>query len=136
MAAGDGITVRTIMVSTKATARSKTNFSVLHLRAAHAAREAYEIEQPQYGDWFLEMYRLVTVSIVMAAAALEANANEIVQDNLDAEKRGAVQITDGQRLLEQFPIRRNRRGFSNRHRSDSSCVLAKEAGMHGPSAFP
>src|SRR3954468_4630831 len=100
MAAGDGITVRTIMVSTKATARSKTNFSVLHLRAAaHAAREAYEIEQPQYGDWFLEMYRLVTVSIVMAAAALEANANEIVQDNLDAEKRGAVQITDGQRLL-------------------------------------
>ena len=38
--------------------------------------------------------------------------------------------------LEQFPIRRNRRGFSNRHRSDSSCVLAKEAGMHGPSAFP
>src|SRR3954447_14389844 len=100
MAAGDGITVRTIMVSTKATARSKTNFSVLHLRAAHAAREAYEIEQPQYGDWFLEMYGLVTVSIVMAAAALEANANEIVQDNLDAEKRGAVQITDGQRLLE------------------------------------
>src|SRR3954467_15967709 len=38
--------------------------------------------------------------------------------------------------LEQFPIRRNRRGFSNRQRSDSSCVLAKEAGMHGPSAFP
>lgn len=38
--------------------------------------------------------------------------------------------------LEQFPIRRNGRGFSNRHRSDSSCVLAKEAGMHGPSAFP
>jgi len=39
-------------------------------------------------------------------------------------------------ILEQFPIRRNRRGFSNRQRSDSSCVLAKEAGMHGPGAFP
>ena len=42
----------------------------------------------------------------------------------------------GRARLEQFPIRRNWRGFSNWQRSDLSCVLAKEAGMHGPGAFP
>jgi hypothetical protein len=46
------------------------------------------------------MLRLVPVSIVMAGAALEANANEIVQDILDATGKAAgLEITKGQRQL-------------------------------------
>jgi hypothetical protein len=33
--------------------------------------------------------------------------------------------------LEHFPNLLNRAGFPKRGRSDSSCVLAEEAGMHG-----
>jgi hypothetical protein len=36
--------------------------------------------------------------------------------------------------LEHFPSLLNRAGFPKRGRSDSSCVLAEEAGMHGESA--
>src|SRR3974390_624276 len=34
-------------------------------------------------------------------------------------------------LLEHFPTGLNRLGFPNRGRSDSSCILAKGASMHG-----
>lgn len=34
-------------------------------------------------------------------------------------------------LLEHFPIGLNRLGFPRRSKSDSSCMLAKEASMHG-----
>jgi hypothetical protein len=70
-----------------------------HLRAAaEAAREACNVEQsnqPQHGPWFDDMLRFVPVSIVMAGAALEANANEIVQDILD--KLVGLEITEDQR---------------------------------------
>jgi cell division septation protein DedD len=36
--------------------------------------------------------------------------------------------------LEHFPSLLNRAGFPRRGRSDSSCVLAEEAGMHGECA--
>jgi hypothetical protein len=35
--------------------------------------------------------------------------------------------------LEQIPSGLNREGFPNRLGCDSSCMLVKEAGMHGPS---
>lgn len=37
--------------------------------------------------------------------------------------------------LERFPNGLNREGFPNRQRSDSSCMLVKEASMHGQSPF-
>jgi hypothetical protein len=66
----------------------RSSFAVQHLRAAaQAARKAYEIEQAnltaEHGPWFDEMMLFVPVSVVMAGAALEANANELIQDILD-----------------------------------------------------
>jgi hypothetical protein len=71
-----------------ATLSLRTNFAINHLRAAsEAARDAYKVEQAnakaEFGPWFDEMMRLVPVSVVMAAAALEANANELIQDIVD-----------------------------------------------------
>jgi hypothetical protein len=72
------------------TSRFRANFAIHHLRAAtRAARNACEVEQANsaavHGPWFSEMMLSVPVSIVMAGAALEANANEIVQDILDGQ---------------------------------------------------
>ena len=38
-------------------------------------------------------------------------------------------------ILERFPNGLNREGFPNQQRSDSSCMLVKEASMHGQSPF-
>jgi hypothetical protein len=66
----------------------RSNFATHHLRAAaRAARDAHGVEQAnanaKFGPWFDEMMRLVPISVVMAGAALEANANELIQDFLD-----------------------------------------------------
>lgn len=66
----------------------RSNFAVSHLLAAHrVACEAHGIEQANvsadHGPWFDEMMRLVPVSVVMAGAALEASANELIQDIID-----------------------------------------------------
>jgi hypothetical protein len=68
--------------------RLKSGFAATHLQvAAQTARDAYEIESEHVGEgigpWFDGMMRLVPVAIVMAGAALEANANELLQDILD-----------------------------------------------------
>jgi hypothetical protein len=66
----------------------RTNFAILHLRAAaNAARNAHDVESQnataEFGPWFDEMLLSVPVSIVMGGAALEATANELIQDLLD-----------------------------------------------------
>jgi hypothetical protein len=68
-----------------ATLRVRSNFAVHHLRAAAlAARNSYNVEQAnltaEHGPWFDEMMLFVPVSVVMAGAALEASANELIQD--------------------------------------------------------
>jgi hypothetical protein len=70
------------------TARLRTNFAIHHLRAAvSAARRAYKVEQAnltaEFGSWFDDMMVWVPVSVTMAGAALEAGANEAIQDILD-----------------------------------------------------
>src|SRR2546421_12000980 len=75
-------------VTFTAVPRLKTGFAMSNLQiAAHSALEAYEIEQANAtklsDGWFDGMMRLVPVSVVMAGAALEANANELIQDILD-----------------------------------------------------
>ncbi|MCA1397220.1 hypothetical protein [Bradyrhizobium sp. BRP56] len=75
-----------IQMSAKINLRS--NFAIHHLRAAaQAAQSAHAVEKDndtsKHGRWFDDMMMHVPVAIVMAAAALEANSNEIVQDILD-----------------------------------------------------
>jgi len=83
-----------------ATLSLRSNFATNHLRAAvRAARGAYDAEQANdtagHGQWFDDMLMLVPVAVVMAASALESNANEILKDVLD----GKVPLTNCQRLL-------------------------------------
>jgi hypothetical protein len=75
-------------VTATITASVRSNFAIHHLRAAtQAARDAYKVEQAnlitEHGPWFDEIMLSVPVSVIMAAAALEANANEIIQDIFD-----------------------------------------------------
>jgi hypothetical protein len=80
----------------------KSSFARNHLQAAvGAARDAYKVEQAnanaEFGAWFEEMMRLVPVSVVMAGAALEASANELIQDILDGSTN--LSVTKGCKLL-------------------------------------
>lgn len=80
----------------------RTNFAIHHLRAAtRAAHSTYEIEQNntalEHGSWFDDMLMLVPVSVVMSGAALEANANEIIQDILDGST--ILPVTEEHKLL-------------------------------------
>ncbi|CAJ0877593.1 hypothetical protein AMST5_02892 [freshwater sediment metagenome] len=98
------------------TLKVRSNFAFHHLQSAvQAALAAYEIEKAnpnvEHGPWFDGMLRAVPVAITMAAAALEANANEIVQDILDTGKLGGEDIKNGQRQL-LSGIKDNRSGNS------------------------
>jgi hypothetical protein len=82
--------------------RLKTGFALTHLQvAAQSARLACTIEQENvgqpFGPWFDGMMRSVPVAIVMAGAALEANANELLQDILDGHTR--LDVTSSRRKL-------------------------------------
>jgi len=71
-----------------AVARLRSNFAINHLRSAvRAAREAKVVEEANagsdHGPWFDDMIQFVPAAIVMAGAALEASANELIQDILD-----------------------------------------------------
>jgi hypothetical protein len=76
------------MASGRAVMRLRSGFTLPHLQAAlAAAQECYRIEQEaagkKEGDWLDGMLRSVPVAIIMASAALEASANEHLQDALD-----------------------------------------------------
>jgi hypothetical protein len=75
-------------VTSNAKLSLRSGFAGNHIRAAiRDAREAYDLEQnndtTQLAAWFDDILAHVPAAIVMAAAAFEANANEIVQDYLD-----------------------------------------------------
>lgn len=77
-----------LKVTQVAKLRLRSNFALNHLRVAiRHAQSAHAVEQntdtSQFGSWFDDMMMHVPVAIVMAAAALEANSNEIIQDVLD-----------------------------------------------------
>ena len=93
---------------------TRANFAIHHLRAAkRAAQSAYEVEQnnttSEHGPWFDDMLMLVPVSVVMSGTALEANANEIIQDILDGST--GLSITEGRRLL-LIDLKKDRSGNS------------------------
>lgn len=71
-----------------ATARSRSNLAANHLEAAaKAARRVHEVEAenavPEGGGFVGDIMQHASVSVVMAAAALEANVNETISDILD-----------------------------------------------------
>jgi hypothetical protein len=85
-----------------ATVSLRSNFAIHHLRvairdtlSAHAVEQANDATK--YGTWFDDMMMNVPVSVVMAAAALEANSNEIIQDILD--RPAQMQLTDSLKAL-------------------------------------
>ena len=66
----------------------RVNFAINHLKVAvKSALDANSVEQANlsvpFGPWFDDMVASVPVAIIMSAAALEANANELIQDVLD-----------------------------------------------------
>jgi hypothetical protein len=89
-----------IMVGAKLSLRS--NFAIQHLRVAiRDAHSAHAVEKAndttKFGSWFDDMMLHVPVAVVMAAAALEANSSEIIQDILDKSTR--VHLTDTRKAL-------------------------------------
>ncbi len=71
-----------------ASARARSNLAAHHLEAAtKAARRVREIEAEnegaELGSFFSDIMQFASVSVVMASAALEANANETISDILD-----------------------------------------------------
>jgi hypothetical protein len=81
----------------------RADFAHHHRRAAAvAARRAYDIETAgeanTLGPGFDEIMTCVPVSVCMAGAALEANANELIQDILDWKVRTTV-MTDAHKVL-------------------------------------
>ncbi|MCA3312148.1 MAG: hypothetical protein ING24_09645 [Roseomonas sp.] len=92
------------------TIKTLSDFARHHMHSAvNAARRAHEIEithsKEGHGPWYEEMLHTVPVAIIMAAAALEAQVNEAVQDILDG--RGTAQPDDAQKecLREQLQKR-------------------------------
>jgi hypothetical protein len=76
------------MATAQVTFKVKRNLAGVHLlSAASAAKKAHQTEQnndtSKLGRWFDEMMQNVPVSIVMAGAALEVGANELILTILD-----------------------------------------------------
>jgi hypothetical protein len=83
-----------------ATLSLKSGFAGNHLRVAiKNARCAWDVEEAnkktEFGAWFDDMMVYVPVAVVMAAAALEANANEILSAVLD----GLIPLTESRKIL-------------------------------------
>jgi hypothetical protein len=110
--------------------RSKTQyqiFAVSHLLAAHrAACEAREVEQANvsadHGPWFDHMMRLVPVSVVMAGAALEAGANELIQDIID----GSILSASKSRKLLLQDLKEDRSGNATEKYRQLALLFDKE----------
>jgi hypothetical protein len=83
----------------------RSNLATQHLRVAvRDAQSAHAVEQAndttQLGEWFDDIMMYVPVAVVMAAAALEANSNEIIKDILDKSKNVQLSGTQTMRLMD------------------------------------
>jgi hypothetical protein len=108
-----------MVVFSTATLGIRGDFAILHLRAAlRAANNAREVEgtpgDEKYSKWQDDMLLWVPVAVVMSAAALEANANEIIQDIVD--DKTSLRLTK--------PEKEEQSAFlANRHKSLKSRYL-------------
>lgn len=115
------------------TSRFKAGFAIHHLKAAaRSAQNAYQVEKANsgaaHGDWFSEMMLSVPVSVVMAGAALEANANEIVQDILDG---GTGLSPPDERKTQLEALKRERSGSTLSRYRRLAVALDKEPPREG-----
>ncbi len=90
----------------------RSNFAATHMRIAiRDALNAHSVEQRNdinvFGTWFDDMMMYVPVTIISAAAALEASSNELIQDILDGGT--SYHLTEGNRLLLE-DLKRDRSG--------------------------
>jgi hypothetical protein len=112
------------MATSTAVMQAKTGFAGSHLQiASESARRAYEIENAKAAGWFDEMMRLVPVSVVMSGAALEASANELLQDILDGSA-GLPLSGSRRKLLKE--LKDERSGNSIRKYERLALLLEKE----------
>ncbi len=73
---------------------------------------------------------------VLRAASRAEQSSWVSRSGLSVSPRAAIPIQLIKHWsLVHFPISLNRWGFPNLRVSDSNCVLAEEAGMHGQSSF-
>jgi hypothetical protein len=77
-------------MSMSATMTVRRNFAGPHLHSAiRAAKRAHTVETESntnvFGDWYTELMEAVPVAIVMSGASLEASANELIEDLLQAQ---------------------------------------------------
>jgi hypothetical protein len=95
-----------MIITSQATLRVRSGFALIHLLVAtESARTAHQAEPADkdtpLGPWYDKMMRSVPVSIVMAGAALEAQANEILQDILDSPARFGI-TSSREKLLSEL----------------------------------
>jgi hypothetical protein len=119
--------------SAQATMRLKTGFAMNHLKVAHrSALTASQIEDANnpgiFGEWFDEMMQQVPVAIVMAAAALEANVNEIIGEFLD--ERGRT-LTVGRKVLLKDLAKDKSGSAIDKYRKVALLLFDKETGVGG-----
>jgi hypothetical protein len=108
-----------IQTSMRGSLSLRSNWSSNHMRAAlRAALAAHEVERSNdvkhHGPWFDDMMMHVPVAIIMAAAALEANCHEIIQDILD--QSGGTRYCQGHTALFKLILRERSGNSLNKYR--------------------
>jgi DNA-binding transcriptional regulator YdaS (Cro superfamily) len=138
---GSSLKASSAEFAVQATARLKTGFAVNHLQAAvKAARDAHRIQSEHvgaaFGSWFDGILQTVPVAIMMAAAALEANASESIEDILDGTAN--IPVTDSQKGLLSDVRRDKAESFAEKYRRlalilgkapDPSKVIWEDVGL-------
>jgi hypothetical protein len=94
-------------LTAKSSLSVRADFARHHLRAAaQAARVTYDIEiagnAKTLGPGFDEIMASVPAAVLMAAAALEANSNELIQDIIDASNKTGAMGKAKQLLLSEL----------------------------------
>ena len=112
--------------------RLKTGFAMNHMKVAHrCALSASQIEGANnpgiFGAWFDEMIQQVPVAIVMTAAALEANVNEIIGEFLDDHGRT---LTVGRKKLLKDLARDKSGSALDKYRKVALLLFDKETGVN------
>jgi hypothetical protein len=119
-------------ITTATVLSMRANLAGYHLRSAlGAAKSAYEIEQAhqneEFGPWYEQLVVFVPTAVVMAAAALEAKANELIQDILD---KPSLFSLSGDRIMDLNCLKRERtgNGMSRYREVGKICGKAPDAG--------
>jgi hypothetical protein len=114
--------------------KTRSNFATQHLRSAiQDALGAHAVEQANdtsnCGPWFDDLMMHVPTSVIMSAAALEANSNEIIQDLIDRLSNNHSAATTLQGLTQ---LREDRSGWAMGKYEKLAGLLNKTANTSSP----